>query len=199
MRKKRRPLSLLEVIIALSLTATLLVILFGMFRQVTVANIEVETLQEKFFVRERMQMRLTQLFSEYETEKSNEPVFYLDSSSESLSPKLTLSIKAKIDRDPEFCAPLKAELFISKKKNLELALSPLEEGTGRRTEFLMENVHRVSFLFFDLKKRQWVEKWPKEEKESPTMVKMVVETEKKEKIEFAFFLPSSQNPVELSS
>jgi type II secretory pathway component PulJ len=199
MHKKRRPLSLLEVIIALSLTATLLIILFGMFREITVANIEVESLQEKFFVRERMQMRLTQLFSEHETEKSNEPIFYLDSSAESLSPRLTLSVRAKIDRDPEFCVPLKAELFLSKKKNLELALSPLEEGKGRRNELLMENVHRVFFLLFDLKERKWVETWSKEKKESPTMVKMVVETEKKEKIEFAFFLPSSQNPVELTS
>src|SRR5262245_4836154 len=99
-RKKRRPITLLEVTIALFLTSFVVVFLFGFFREISMENIDAGRLDEKVFSLEKTEMRLAALFSAIpEEEKDNPPLFYTESKR---GTELIFSFDSGIDKDPLF-------------------------------------------------------------------------------------------------
>lgn len=195
MRRKRlvkRPLTLLEVTIALFLTSFLVVFLFGFFREISMENIEAETFDEKLFPLEKTEMRLGALLSAVEEEEKDKPaLFYTEFKGGN---ELIFSFNNGIDEDPLFSGPIRAHLGVSKKQ-LELHLLPLEEDRKVRKEILMENVKNVGFSFFHLESKEWKSEWDKESGSLPVMMKVILAKEDGQTFEFVFFLPPSTKPV----
>lgn len=196
MRRRRRALSLLEVVIALSSAAVLLFFLFGFYRQLTVLDIEAERVQERIFARERIQLRLMQLFSKLPPEnEQSPPLFYTESTPDSPSTALIFSFDQGLDPDPNLSGTVEAELLLTKSKKLELHTRPFQEKIEGRKEILAEKISSLSLYFFDPVEESWQPSWEKG-KSTPTMVKLLLKEEgESQEVSFAFFLPSSQLPV----
>jgi hypothetical protein len=193
--KRKQPLTLLEVIIALSLTSIVLFFLFGFYRDITLGNVEAEKMQEKFFAREKVQMRLMQLFSDLLPEGEPRAFFYTESAQDGRGMKLFASFNNGMDSDSLFSGAVSGELFLASNKNLELHFFPIREEKKERVEVLLENVHKISFKFFDIEKKIWKDQWEKKSASFPAMIEIFIEQEKHEPLKFAFFLPAAQSPV----
>ncbi len=194
-RKKslRQSLTLLEVMIALSLTSVMLFFLFGFFREITVKNHEAEKIQEKFFSQEKAHMRLSGLFSEFLEFSDAQALLYTDV--KEASPSLLGTFYAPVDADPLFSGALLATLYLSRKGALELEISPLGEEGKSKKETLLENIQEIAFSFFDLEKKVWKDKWEKGSSRFPAMIQITLTQKNKEpKLHFAFFLSSAQTP-----
>lgn len=191
-RKRRRPITLLEVTIALFLTSFIVVFLFGFFREISMENIDAERLDEKIFPLEKTEMRLGALLSALpEEEKETPPLFYTEYKGGNA---LTFAFDNGIDEDPLFSGTIRASLGLSKKQ-LELHLLPLEEDLKTRKEILMDNVKNIEFGFFHLENKEWERGWDKESGALPAMMKIQLTKEDGQAIEFIFFLPPSTKPV----
>lgn len=178
---KRRSLTLLEVVIAFSLTAVLLSFLFFQYQKMSFANMETQKLQETFFPRHLLQARLAQVFASLVTE-DKEPAFYFNEN------KLHFHFDQGIDPDPALCDEVSASLYVNRDKQLVLDITSLD-GERKRTETLYENISSHVWEFVD-KKTGWALEWPKEKKEAPPIVRLTLNT-----LTFAFFLPGANEPV----
>ena len=194
-KRKKQALSLLEVVIALALTSVVLLFLFSYFREITVADVEMQKVQEKLFARERVQLRLMQIFSNLTSDEKTS-FFYTETAPEAFGVRLVFTFENGIDEDEMLSGNVKGVLQLAKNRTLELRTLPLEGKEVGRSELLMEHVKNFSFKIFDLEKKIWQDAWPEERQASPAMIKIILEKEEKEKVEFAFFLPASQPPVE---
>lgn len=192
----RRNLTLLEVMIALSLTAILLSVLFTFYRETMLYKGKIQKVKEQTLSHQLVQQRLGHLFSAIhsgEKEEKNSP-FYLGNSSESSLPALYVQYDNGIDPNPAFSHVLTSTLFYSKTK--ELYLSTASRDGGTRKELLATQVDSLSFAFYHPEKGEWVKNWDEKEKEVPSIVKLILgDSSTKEKVEFAFFPQISQVPV----
>ncbi len=198
-RARRRSFTLLEVVIALSLTSIALFFLFGYYHQLTVVSLEAEKIQERFSARQRLQTRLMQVFSDFPTGDKQEGFLYTDTTSEGLNLSLIFAFNHGIDSDPLLCGQVKAMLFLARDKKLKLRILPLEGKTEEREEILIEQIDSIAFSFFDLRIDDWKSEWNKDAAAFPSMLKVILTEktgDKKEDVSYAFFLPSSQLPVE---
>ncbi|MBI2742285.1 MAG: hypothetical protein HYX48_00005 [Chlamydiales bacterium] len=210
MRRRRRALSLLEVVIALSLTSILLFFLFGFYRQLTLLDVQAEKIQERISAREKTQLRLMQIFSNLPPEdEKTPPLFYTESTPEGVDLSLVFSFDQGVDTEEKLSGKVRGVLLLTKKGLLELHTLPLEGESIRRREVLMQQVNSLSFSFFDPIKESWVTSWDQENESLPPMVKISLKEKEEVKpeldseakpevrpeISFAFFLPPSQLPT----
>ncbi len=207
-KTRKKPLSLLEVVIALSLTSILLFFLFGYYRQLIMVDLDVEKLQERFSARERVQTRLMQVFSSFPPLEKKDPGFlYTDTTPEGVDLSLIFAYENGLDSDPLLSGRVKGILFVSRDKKLKMRTLSLEEKAGEREEVLMESVQSISFSFLNSAEDKWDSLWAKDAAAFPAVVKLrVCEDNKQEKkkegdqennkIDYAFFLPASLLPIE---
>lgn len=179
---KRRALTLLEVMIAFSLTAILLSFLFSQFQKMSFASIETQKVQEIFFSRHLLQTRLAQVFAAVVTD-DKEPSFYFDEK------KLHFHFDQGVDPVPALCNEVTAFLYVNSDKNLVLDIFSLD-GQTTRTEKLYENISSHLWEFVDKKDPEWALIWPKEKKDAPPIVRLTLNA-----LTFAFFLPGANEPV----
>ncbi len=126
---KRRSLTLLEVMIAFSLTAILLSFLFSQFQKMSFASMETQRVQEIFFSRHLLQTRLAQVFAAVVTD-DKEPSFYFDER------KLYFHFDHGVDPEPALCNEVGACLFVNSDKNLVLDISSLDGANHENREAL---------------------------------------------------------------
>ena len=189
MRKKResRAFTLLEVMIALALASMLMLFLFDMYREVAVQKIAAEKLEEKQFAEQKVQMRLTEIFSKASLREDE--LFNVRGKD------IFFTFHNGVDADSRFSGEVKGLLSHSKER-LELRIRPLD-GSGERMELLMENVKAVTYEFFDKEKeRAWTPHWDNESLSIPAMIKLKITKKDEKETEFAFFLPPANLPAE---
>jgi type II secretory pathway component PulJ len=170
--KKRHPLTLLEVVIAMGLTAVLLGALFRFYYQVSRVNLEAHQMRQKIFSLTLMQEKLRTIFAGLP--KGEERVsFYTEEMENPSQMALFFTYDNGIDPDPAFCDQVKARLYLDEKKQLSLLLAP-------RKEVLVEGVERMSFRFFDASEKVWKEEWSKQEGELPGWMELTLSFSAKE-------------------
>lgn len=172
----KRPFSLLEVVIAMTLTSLLLTGLFSSYRHMTLLNLDLQKVREERRSIHLTRLRLTQIFAML-------PATTVLTLKEN---RLTFSLHNPLDADPNFCGQLEATL--SSKETLSLTL---KKESQERSEIFKARLENGSIALFDPKQKAWV----KEAKSLPLppALKLTIGKE-----EFLFPLSQSVPKVELS-
>jgi hypothetical protein len=95
-----------------------------------------------------------------------------------------------IDPDPAFSGPVLARLYIDQRKNLSLALWPIEKSGEKRpwrNEILLSHVEDLQFHFLGKKTEPpiaplnaqlaWYHCWPQKRHENPSMLRLFLKQE----------------------
>jgi type II secretory pathway component PulJ len=199
-RSSQRCLILFELLIALTLIATLLSILFRFFANTVKIDHKIEETRQIVSEREYLHTRLANIFTALVPrsqlpEKTNFS-FYTEHS------LLVAVFDNGVDPDPLFSGPILSKIAIDKNKNLILTLTPLEQSSPRRKEILLTNVDSLDFQFLakkDLQKpsphaipinqnAEWRSSWNKEQWELPSLIRVTVQQNERA-LSFAFPLP----------
>lgn len=179
--KRKRALTLLEIVIAMVLLGFLLTSLFNCFYQGAKKNIAAKELKQKILYLELFQQRVKHLFATLDAENP----LWLEKHSDAIGPALWVVYNQKVDVEPDMRGILEGMLFLNKNKELCFA-SWGENGKGR-IEVLLDNVNSFQCELFDSKKGEWKRAWTKKEENKPLMAKIDLKWNGKE-VPFAFFL-----------
>ncbi len=152
---RKRPVLLLELLISLVLFVIIIGILFSSFKELFLAKFVLKKDKETILTRQKLQLRLTQIFSNTTKLKCEKGV-------------CLLTYDNKLDPDKNFRGPLEAMLYIDKGR-LAFVTWP-EKGEGRK-EILYESANFFKLSFFDTDKRDWNSAYPKQ----PFMMKMTLD------------------------
>ena len=184
--KKRRALTLLEIMIAMVLLGVLLTGLFNAFRQAVKKNITTKELKQRILPLELFQQRIKVIFSHLYGESK----LWLQPHPDSAG--MALMVAHEQEADPEFdmCGPIQSMLYLTSAKELCL-VNWSTQGRGR-VETLMNKVEGFSCRLFD--GEEWVDAWPKNRKERPVMVEIKLKREKQD-TPFVFFLSDPEEKI----
>lgn len=156
MSSKQRPYILLELMIALGLTAILLSLLFRFFAGSVKLDQKISEARSALYQRQHFQTRISSLLNSIAPRSSIAPSpgssFY--TLNEKI-PSLVAIFDNGIDPDPLFSGPILGKIYIDAGSNLTLALWPLEK-TGKnlyRKEILLSGVENMRFQFLAKKIR----------------------------------------------
>ncbi len=167
---KKRPFTLIELMIGLALSAILLGFLFHFYTTLSTAHIDLAKNKEGVLSKQRVQLRLNQVLS-----LASEP-FYVKEGA------LIFKYDNGIDPHPQFCGPLTGMLYVNEKKQLSLVTWSKEKEP--RKEVLFPNVSSYAMSFFDpIEKKTWTSHW---EKKLPAMTKLAIND-----FTLLFFMPDS--------
>jgi type II secretory pathway pseudopilin PulG len=199
-----RAFILLELVIALGLTAILLTVLFRFFAGSVRMDRKVEDARASLYQRQHFQTRLSKVFTSIVPRSSLPPSS--GSSFYTLDEKSTGFVAVfdnGIDPEPAFSGPILGKVFLDD-GNLSLALWPIEKKEKKlyRKEVLLRNVENMRFQFLAKKTFQnpdaaaiainptleWRTNWPKNRWDIPSTIRLIVLQEGQE-IAFAFTLP----------
>lgn len=200
---KKRHMTLLETLIALSLLSLLLVVVFGFFREMSVISIMTNEKQKEAFKLRYVESRLAFLFDGVvnENDTHRKFFFYCDPSLDSISkfPSLVMTYHNEIRADPDFSGDVLARLYVDNNDNLCLTTWPMyfeEPPQDVQHEVLCEHVTNLAFAFYAAPQRlasknfidpgkidpdtperdRWYEnEWLKVFKEMPSIVRIHLE------------------------
>ena len=187
-KKRKRTLTLLEVIISIVLLGALLTGLFNTFRQGLKKGIEAKELKQKVFQLELFQQKMKTLLS-------SENGVWIDKHKGAEGPALFFTFEQRADPDFEMYGDLQAILFLNGKK--ELCLLSGIEGGKMTTDILLESTDHFTCALFDPKTKEWTQNYPKEKTESPIMVSIKLKCNGQE-TPFVFFLQSHTEQITYS-
>jgi hypothetical protein len=163
---RKRPVLLLELTISMVLMAAIVGILFASYREVSVVKADLKKEKEFVFNRQRLQLRLLQIFSHLNVVKPIDPQH------------LFFSYDNGPDLDSAFRGAVEGMLFIDRGK---LYLATWPEKGNPRLEALYENVSKLELEIFDSEKGQWSPDYPTTK---PFMMKLSLD----KNMEIPFFL-----------
>ncbi len=146
----------MELVISLVLFGAIIGILFSSYREFSLAKITLRKDKELILDRQKLQLRLGQIFSSLKTLKIEENACHL-------------SYDNGIDLEKEFRGELEAMLLVDRGR---LALVTWAEQGKARKEILCESAKSFSFNFFDAKKGTWTATYPEQK---PLMIKMTID------------------------
>jgi len=174
-RRQKRPLSLLELVIGLSLTAILLSSLFTTFRNIAKESAQVQRIHGKSHEKAILQLRLQQIFNSL-SKKSG--ILLVENS-------LFFFYENPYDLETAFCGLVKGDLQLV---GSNLLLHFTGKDGARREQKLFENVSDIRWEFYDIKTKKWSDSLKK--KRVPLQVKLhLTLTDKQEQL-FIFQLPN---------
>lgn len=216
MIRKKRTAILLELLIALSLTAMLLTFLFSFLVESAKIEKKLDKARMAITARGHLQTRLQSVLSSL-SHNSLEAPLYTQTFDKEKQPSLVAFFDNGIDPDPAFSGAVLGRLFLDEKQNLSLAIWPLDKNKAHlwRNEILMPGIESFEFAFLgrnsapDQKKKEKIEQvnsalawrslWAKSESRVPSMIRLSLQEEKaKEPLHFAFILLQSDGLVTYS-
>jgi hypothetical protein len=153
---KKRPILLMELMISMVLFSIIIGILFSSFREFSLAKNSLRKDKELILNRQKLQLRLGQIFSSLKTLKIENNACHL-------------SYDNGIDLEKDFRGQLEAMLLIDKGR---LALVSWGEQGKVRKEIICESAKSFSFNFFDTKKGIWISAYPEQK---PLMMKIIID------------------------
>ena len=155
----KRSFTLIEMMVALALTAILLTTLFQTLWEITTTKKSVQKLQHLSAERERLFFRLAPIFAKL----AKPPKVSQDG--------IALSYDNGYDRDPKFRGRTTSLLYLED-KTLKLATWGEEEAVRR--EVLACNVSDLNLSQFFPSLGSWEAEIPEEDKECPLMYKLTI-------------------------
>lgn len=183
--KKKRPLTLLEVMFATVLLGFVLTGLFQAFRQGLEKNIAARKLKQKVLQIELFQQKMRNLFA-------SEEGVWIEKHPDSSSPALFIDHEVLVDPDFTLCGKLQGMLFLNTQK--ELCFVSWSDTGSSRIETLLDQVEEFKCRLFDVKTASWECTWPQKKGEEPAMVCIDLKLGEKE-IPFVFFLKKGNEPL----
>ena len=198
---KKRPLILLEMLIALSLTAILLTFLFSFFVESARIEKKLDTARMAITNRAHLQTRLQTIFSSL----GGEGLYTKQFEKEKMK-SLVATFDNGIDPDPAYSGTIIGRVFLDGEKNLCLATWPLDREKSHlwRKEVLLPRVESFEFEFLGKNsahgKREtvrainaalaWRGAW---QTGTPSVIRLSIKEEgQKEPLLFAFLLMTSE-------
>jgi hypothetical protein len=188
------------VLIALSLSALLLTVLFSFLTQSAKLDVQLEKIRFSTLERGYCQNRLQDIFV-----TATPGSFYTKQVQKESNPSLFITFDNGIDPDPLFSGLVRARIYIDSDNNFCLSLKPIDsdEESAWRKEILLSNIHNFEFRFLratgakNSKERVfpinasycWATSWDKSRKDVPSLIRLSVQNET-DQIQFAFILPS---------
>lgn len=164
MFQRKRSILLLEMVISLILFGIIIGILFSSYREFSIAKISIAKDKTALLEKQKLQLRLGQIFSQLKTLKIEDGA-------------CKLTYDNGLDPEPEFRGILEAMLYLDKGR-LAFVSWP-EKGVGRK-EILLDKTDSFALEFFDSKKGVWTSQFPEQK---PLMMKMKID-----KTTYPFFL-----------
>lgn len=214
--RKRRKSSfiLIEVIIASSLFALLLSVVFGIFwyySQLNQSLTKQRTSLEKLLI---AQSRLQMAFTRSVFHKNCNRYFYIEEPKSDSGPSLIFTFHNIVEMETEFCETVLGKLYVEDEQ-LCLAMWPHKKNltqvpTTMQKEHLLSNVTSFEIELFAIptsKKRQsnknevqvpegkWISRWPVEYKRRPSLIKLTCHRTTGEIVPFWFFIPNETQPI----
>lgn len=185
MRKvQKHALSLLEVVIATSIAAILLGVLWNTYYSWSKGYKELQVTQNRLhktiFMKQRLELISTTLCSQV---KENKVSFFHEKGKAS---QLHLTYKGGPDRSPEFNGLITSQIFLDEKGILSF-ITRGKQGTIRQ-EILQTGVSSIEFAFFNPKTNVWEEEWEESKEHLPLWIEIKIKTAKEEE---SFYLRSS--------
>lgn len=170
MKKKRRSLTLIEVVIALAVTGILISFLwqsyFNCQKQLITLEAHKKSYMDKIFFHETISDLIIRLTPNKRCSPVHTP------NTDSTHPKtLILYSDAHIDVDPDFTGPCYFGLIHMEKK---LMLTHWGSSDKKRTSVLLDDVEDVDFLFYNTLSKSWVKHWDKKSISVPMMIKIKI-------------------------
>jgi hypothetical protein len=162
---KKRFMTLLETLVAMSLLSILLIFFFGIFRELAFIQDQDQEDYKKTFYNNYSQLRLNYIFSHLGNENNSDAdtkfYFYIKKSDNiSGSPSLVFMYNNGVRRDPFFSSELMGRLYVDEeKKELRLANWPFNLKNPHPhffQEILMPNVEAIHFEFLSAPDESWV-------------------------------------------
>jgi hypothetical protein len=142
---RKRPVLLLELCIAMVLMAGIVAILFSSYTDLSLAKFHLKEEKEKVFNRQRLHLRLEQIFSGLGSWKDLEKKGYF------------FSYDNGADLEAPFRGVVEGMIHIDKG---DLILTTWPEKGNPRMEVLCENIDNFSIKFFDSAKGEWIVGYP---------------------------------------
>jgi hypothetical protein len=176
--KKTLSLTLMEVVVALSLSLPLICFLSSLFYQICREQAQLEPLVVAIEERQSLHMRLNQLFASLAA-KDDKTVLYTKKNDQVR--RIYLRYHVAADPDPCYIGFLEGELCYSSKE-LSFQTYP------NRKQLLLTDLSGFSIEFFNPEKCEWTKDWSEKIKESPPIIRCRIE-KKKEKAYELFFFP----------
>lgn len=153
--QKKRFVTLLETLIAMSLLSILLVIVFSFFKEMNVLSNLTEEKQKEAFKLRYLESRLGFIFERIVNERAGDRnfFFYCQPSSDipSKFPSLVITYNNEIRADPYFSGDVLGRLYVDDRDNLCLLTWPLYfdgQPLEPQQEILCQNVTNLTFKFY---------------------------------------------------
>jgi type II secretory pathway pseudopilin PulG len=211
-RQRRHSFILIEVIIAISLFAILLSVLFGIFSSYIKTDQAITKARGSYEKRLLAQVKLQRIFAHTEFSDRDHHYFYLDDDG-----SLVFTYDNKYEIATQFPNTVLAKLYVDPKNRLNLAIWEHSEDTYEeiperfRKDFILDNVEDIEFEFFkaplvqkekgkktnteedpNVIQGKWVTEWEKKLKCAPTLLKITL---KPDDTTFWFVLPKEITPA----
>jgi len=214
--KRRRFVTLLEVLIAMGLVSILLTVLLGIYGQTVRAQYEIERrLQDNFqllYAQFRFNQIMPNILNPAKDRENYGIAFYQEGTN-----SLVFGYDNGTGAGPNFSNEVIGRLFVDDQNRLLLLTWPVPKRAPdidppMRTEVLLENVDKIGFEFYKpvppAKKRleidpetktgdagMMLEAWSPDEEDIPAILKIHVTLLGGEQIDYAFVLSNTQIPV----
>ena len=219
---KKRPITLIEVVIFCSLAAIVLGAILYFFAQTIRVDTKIQNVKKEIYLKQHLELKLHNIFSRLlpssaMTNDIQKSSFFTHKEKSKKSPSLYFYFESGVDPSTEFSGSLFGLLILEydeelKSKVLALKIWPssFDKDTvslPTRRHVLLEKVQEINFEFYTKnEKTNKLEKeslWPEENKKMPLMFLLKVKREldikekvgKKEEISFPFFITSEENVV----
>lgn len=181
MKRRKRPITLMEILIAMALMSVLFSALFYGYKQLSLKRLAIQKSKQQVLVKSLLFAKLTQIFAKVSLQKEDEEKKeeWVFTSTEN---GLIFTYDNGIDPDPNFRGDLRAMIHLNPHK--ELTLVNWSKQKEARREVLLEMVDDCAFEFFDLESKQWISSWEKDDAALPPMVRLIINQQP-----FTFFLP----------
>lgn len=189
--RRKFSLTLIEVVVALSLTAILLSFLWQTYYHLQKQLLSMEKKKAESLQKLFIQEKISKLFSHIEAESGEKLLYTMKDRSRS-HPTLVFKTTLPIDPDPDFSGLVLSGLYLSEQK--ELCLVHWASKDKLRTEVLLQNIVSCHMLFYDSLKKEWKEEWTEKMQGTPAMIKCKIATKEFQE-EYLFFPSQHLGPI----
>ncbi len=189
-KKKKHSLTLLEVAIAICLTAILVPSLWHVYQNWLTSYKNVQLLQNKLEPRLFLKQRLERIG--LLLRNLNEPNFIFTPSEKSEFPSVCFSYKNEPDVNPAFNDIVRSLLYVDGAK--QLCLTTWGSTLENRTEILLTQIKSLEISFFNPKINIWQSSWD-ESPPLPIWIKLIIGTTSNETLEIKIRSSFTKEPI----
>lgn len=188
---KKQSVTLLELLIGMVLLTGLLAILFGVYRQQQLTQIELSAVRNDGLSKNFVDQRLCQIFLSINRDFSLLP-------QNNGPPVLVFIFDGGLNLKAAFSGELQGLLAPSDQGDLYFLTCSKERGEAIRKELLIANIAKIEYSFFSVEDKKWHETWVSKKNELPAFCSVKIWRRGEDKTPYfdrVYTLPRAQPPV----